>query len=106
MLLRTITRIKHKKSIDFLTWFKGIVRANKEDAYIVGEAWTGQDTINLYYRGIDSLFNFSSASSGGYIIDNITSETGSSFAFRLADTHQKVLAINEDGLVANFLNQS
>lgn len=92
-----------QKSIDFLTWFKGIVRANKEDAYIVGEAWTGQDTINLYYRGIDSLFNFPSASSGGYIIDNITSETGSSFAFRLADTHQKVLAINEDGLVANFL---
>lgn len=92
-----------QKSIDFLSWFKGIVRAKKASAYVIGEAWTDQETINLYYRGIDSLFNFAGSNSGGYIIDNITSQTGSSYAFRLADTYKKVFAINEDGLVANFL---
>ncbi len=93
-----------QKSIDFLSWFKGIVEAKKPDAYIVGEAWTDQNTINLYYNGIDSLFNFPGANSGGYIIDNLTSRRGSSIAFQLANTYASVYEKNEDALVATFLS--
>ena len=91
------------KSIDFLEWLTDVVRVNDPDAYLVGEVWDDQATVNLYYRGIDSLFNFAGSGTGGYIIDSITSVTGSTFAFRLADSQEKVLAINEDGLMANFL---
>lgn len=92
-----------QKSIDFLGWLNDVVRANDADSYLVGEVWDDQALVNPYYRGIDSFFNFAGAGTGGYFIDNITSVTGSTFAFRLADSQEKVLAINEDGLMANFL---
>lgn len=92
-----------QKSVDFLGWFRDIVKEEKPDAYIVGEAWKDEDTVTLYYRGLDSLFNFSGGNVGGYIIDNITSRTGSTFAFKLADTVQKAQNLNDDARVATFL---
>jgi glycosidase len=92
-----------QKSIDFLSWLTNVVRANDSDAYLVGEVWDDQPTVNLYYGGMDSLFNFAGAGTTGYIIDNITSVTGSTFAFRIADSQEKILTINENGLMANFL---
>ena len=91
------------KSIDFLEWLTDVVRTNDPEAYLVGEVWDDQATVNMYYRGLDSLFNFAGAQSGGYFIDNITSVAGSTFALRLADSQEKVMAINENGLMANFL---
>ena len=91
------------KSVSFAGWFEGVVRANNPNAYIVGEAWRDQGTINTFYAGIDSLFNFPGANSGGYIIDNITSKVGSTLAFQLAKTYREAQAINEDALVATFL---
>lgn len=90
-------------SIDFLAWFKDVVKQENEDAFIVGEAWREENTVGLYYRGIDSLFNFQAANTGGYIIDNITSRTGSNFAFLLANTNNKMQEINDDARVATFL---
>lgn len=93
----------HQDSIDFLEWFDTTVKSYKEDAYIVGEAWKDEDTITMYYRGIDSLFNFKGANSGGYIIDNITYRTGNPFAFQLAQTYEKAYSKNPNAKVATFL---
>lgn len=92
-----------QKSVAFLQWFEGIVRAKNPNAYIVGEAWKDQGTINSYYEGIDSLFNFPGAGSGGYIIDNITSKIGSTLAFQIAKTYREAKERNPEALVASFL---
>lgn len=55
-------------NIDVLTWFNGMVKDKKEDAYIVAEVWTDMDTYAQYYKsGIDSVFNFAFADSAGII---------------------------------------
>ena len=55
-------------NIEILTWFTDMVKSKKEDAYIVGEAWTDQTTYAQYYEsGMDSLFDFAFADKGGII---------------------------------------
>ena len=54
-----------KANIEFLSWFTGVVKERKEDAYLVGEAWLGiSDYAQYYESGIDSLFNFAFADKG------------------------------------------
>jgi len=96
-------RGNNSKTIQFLSWLKQTVEAIKPGAYIVGEAWEAETIITDFYQGIDSLFNFGGANSGGYIIDFITSNIGSSLAFKIASTYRNAYAINEDALVATFL---
>ena len=55
-------------NIDFLNWFQTSVKAQKEDAYLVGEAWLDISSYAQYYEsGIDSLFNFAFADKDGII---------------------------------------
>lgn len=55
-------------NVEILSWFNDMVKAEKEDAYIVAEVWTDMDTYAKYYEsGIDSIFNFAFASSDGII---------------------------------------
>ncbi|MCM1087250.1 MAG: alpha-amylase family glycosyl hydrolase [Muribaculaceae bacterium] len=55
-------------NIDFLSWFTQVVKAQKEDAYLVGEAWLDMNEYAKYYAsGIDSLFNFEFADKDGII---------------------------------------
>ena len=56
------------QSIAFLSWLKQTVEEQKSGCYLVGEAWTDQDTYASYYEsGIDSLFDFAFAGQEGYI---------------------------------------
>ncbi|MBQ9048131.1 MAG: hypothetical protein IJ120_09585 [Solobacterium sp.] len=53
---------------EFMRYFCDTCRAIKSDCYIVGEAWTDRNTIaSLYESGIDSLFDFPFADTGGVI---------------------------------------
>lgn len=55
-------------NVEILTWFNTMVKEMNPDAYLVGEAWTSRPEYAKYYAsGIDSLFDFSLAGSGGYI---------------------------------------
>lgn len=55
-------------NVEILTWFTDMVKEKKEDAYLVGEAWTDMSTYAQYYdSGMDSLFNFAFADSEGII---------------------------------------
>lgn len=45
--------------MEVLSWFRSMVKEKKEDAYIVAEVWTDQNTYAKYYEsGIDSCFDF------------------------------------------------
>ena len=55
-------------NIAFLNWFQEDVKAQKADAYLVGEAWLDINSYAQYYEsGIDSLFNFAFADKDGII---------------------------------------
>ncbi|MDR9824389.1 hypothetical protein RCJ22_02065, partial [Vibrio sp. FNV 38] len=52
----------------FLSWLNQTVEKQKSGCYLVGEAWTDQNTYASYYEsGIDSLFDFAFAGQEGYI---------------------------------------
>ncbi len=56
------------KNIEFMTWLNDTIKSQKEDAYIVGEAWTSIATYSKYYQsGIDSFFDFNFSGSEGAI---------------------------------------
>ncbi len=96
-------RGNNSKSIQFLSWFKETVEAINPNAYIVGEAWEAESVVTDFYGGLDSFFNFAGANSGGYVIDLITSNIGSSLGNRIASTYTRTYEMNEDALVASFL---
>lgn len=55
-------------NVEFLRWLVDTCRSIDPDCYLVGEAWTDRDAIaKLYTSGIDSLFDFPFADSGGVI---------------------------------------
>ncbi len=57
-----------QKNIEFLSWLTDTVKSQKEDAYLVGEAWVGMEDYAQYYEsGMDSLFDFAFADSEGII---------------------------------------
>lgn len=52
------------KNIATLKEFNDYVKSKKSDAYIVGENWSGADSIKSYYNsGVDSFFYFDASSS-------------------------------------------
>lgn len=57
-----------QKNVAFLQWFTDVVKSQKEDAYLVGEAWLNINEYAKYYEsGMDSLFNFAFAGAEGVI---------------------------------------
>ncbi len=55
-------------NIEVLGWFADMVKAKKQDAYIVGEAWMDYTSYGKYYAsGVDSFFDFSAADKDGVI---------------------------------------
>ncbi len=57
-----------EKSIAFVRWLTEATREADPDCYLVGEAWTDQDTYLKYYEsGINSMFNFAFAGQEGVI---------------------------------------
>lgn len=90
-----------QKNIDFLAWINREAKAIKSDAYIVGEAWVGDDyTIDRYYEsGCDSFFLFTGAQAGGTIASAVKMSSGKSIG-TLFESLQKTYG---DAILAPFL---
>ncbi len=93
------------ENIKFLSWLNSYIKSVKEDAYIVGEAWTGEQIIKQYYEsGIDSFFYFpgSTAYSSSFYL-NSTNLDGN-----MADTYYEGLSdlidVSNNGIPAPFLD--
>ena len=58
----------HAANVEILTWFNGMVKSIKPDAYLVAEIWDQAPVYAAYYAsGIDSIFNFAFAEKAGTI---------------------------------------
>lgn len=91
-------------NIEILTWFTRMVKEKKEDAYLVAEVWTDMNTYGEYYEsGIDSIFNFAFADSGGIIANVVKgSSPASLYSSSLADSEKLFSQYNPDYIDAPF----
>lgn len=94
------------RSVKALTWFVENVRAQKEDAYLVGEAWDIMDVYEQFYAsGIDSMFNFAFSQQDG-VIANAVKKTNavdaSVFGRKVEKLHDRFSAFNVNYIDAPF----
>ena len=69
-----------QKNVEVLQWFTDYVKSQKEDAYLVGEAWLNIDEYAKYYEsGMDSLFNFAFAGAEGVIAKALNSPSSEKY---------------------------
>ena len=95
----------HESNVQFLKWFNTEVKAYKEDAYLVGEAWTSDNIIEDMYRsGIDSFFNFGASQNNGSIVKNIRAQNGLKLSQSIETYQQRVSAHNDQAIDAPFLS--
>ena len=94
------------RSVEALTWFVDMVRSQKEDAYLVGEAWNVMDVYEQFYAsGIDSMFNFDYSQQSG-VIANAVKKTdavdASVFGRKVEKIEERFSAFNPDYIDAPF----
>nr|WP_297709119.1 alpha-amylase family glycosyl hydrolase [uncultured Butyrivibrio sp.] len=92
------------KNTEFLTWLNDTVKAQKADAYIVGEAWTSIATYSKYYAsGIDSFFDFNFSGSEGAIAGVARGKKSPlSFAQAISEAEKTFYENNADYIDAPF----
>lgn len=91
-------------NIEILTWFTGMVKEKKKDTYLVAEVWTDMNTYGEYYEsGIDSIFNFAFADSGGIIANVVKgSSPASLYSNSLEESATLFSGYNPDYIDAPF----
>ena len=91
-------------NIEILTWFTQMVKEKKQDAYLVAEVWTDMNTYGEYYEsGIDSIFNFAFADSGGIIANVVKgSSPASLYSNSLVESAKLFRGYNPDYIDAPF----
>ena len=93
------------KSIEFLSWMNTTAKAIKSDAYLVGEAWLGNNVaVREYYNsGADSFFCFPLATGTGSIancLKDIRTTPGRVFGDLLSELEKTY----DTGILAPFLS--
>ncbi|MGN1180803.1 MAG: alpha-amylase family glycosyl hydrolase [Suilimivivens sp.] len=89
---------------EILSWFTGMVKEKKEDAYLVAEVWTDLDTYSGYYDSkIDSVFNFEFADKDGIIAKTVRGEIpASAYSRKLQEIEEIFSSHNPDYIDAPF----
>ena len=89
-------------NIDFLAWLNTEAKAIKPSAYIVGEAWVGDDyTIDRYYEsGCDSFFLFTGSQAGGSIATAVKQSNGEAVGKLFVELQE---TYGSDAILAPFL---
>lgn len=91
------------KNVEVLSWFNSMVKEKKEDAYIVAEVWTDQNTYVKYYEsGIDSCFDFSFADSTGTIAAVLKNGSASSYGKALVSLQDNLFRYSDSYIDAPF----
>ncbi len=90
-------------SIAFLTWLTETVKSQKEDAYLVGEAWLNINAYAEFYEsGIDSLFDFHFAGAEGVIAKVMNGSPASRYGEAVASLEETFGQYNENYIDAPF----
>lgn len=91
------------QNIDFLSWLTATVKEQKEDAYLVGEAWLELNEYAPYYEsGIDSLFDFAFADKDGIISKVMNGSPASKYGEKAAAIEELFGAYQPDYIDAPF----
>lgn len=92
-----------QSNIEFLTWLTDMVKNQKEDAYLVGEAWLNISAYSQYYSsGIDSLFDFNFAGAEGVIAKVMNGASAEKYGTAVAELEQTFGQYNENYIDAPF----
>ena len=90
-------------NIDFLTWLTDTVKSQKEDAYLVGEAWVNISSYSQYYAsGMDSLFDFSFAGAEGVIAKVMNGSAAERYGTAVAELDETFGQYNKNYIDAPF----
>ena len=90
-------------NIEFLRWLTGTVKSQKEDAYLVGEAWANISSYSQYYEsGIDSLFDFSFAGAEGVIAKVMNGSSADKYGTAVAELEETFGQYSENYIDAPF----
>lgn len=90
-------------NIEFLTWLTDTVKSQKEDAYLVGEAWVNISSYSQYYAsGIDSLFDFNFAGAEGVIAKVMNGSSAERYGTAVASLEETFGQYNENYIDAPF----
>ncbi len=91
-------------NIEVLAWFSQMVKAQKEDAYLVAEVWSDMATYASYYdSGVDSMFNFAFADSTGIIAGVVNGNNpASGYGKAMAALQEQFAQHNPDFIDAPF----
>lgn len=92
-----------QENIEFLTWLTDVVKGQKEDAYLVGEAWVNISDYSKYYAsGMDSLFNFAFAGAEGVIAKVMNGTPAEKYGTTCASLQETFGQYNENYIDAPF----
>ena len=92
----------HTDGKEFMTWFYSMAKGYKDDVYMVGEDWTETgDIYDMYESGIDSLFNFKFAGSGGEFMMAASNMKG--YMSKIKKYDNNIKEHNPNAINANFL---
>lgn len=90
-------------NVAFLSWLTETVKSEKEDAYLVGEAWLDMNGYSQYYAsGIDSLFNFTFADAEGLICKTLKGSSTVRYGETVASLDEAFGQYNENYIDAPF----
>lgn len=92
-----------QENIEFLRWLTDVVKGQKEDAYLVGEAWLNINEYAKYYEsGMDSLFNFAFAGAEGIIAKVVNGSSADRYGSGVASLKDTFGQYNENYIDAPF----
>lgn len=92
-----------QSNIAFLSWLTDTVKTQKEDAYLVGEAWLDMADYAPYYEsGIDSVFDFAFADKDGIISKVLNGSSAAKYGAAVASLDEMFGAYNADYIDAPF----
>lgn len=92
-----------QSNIAFLSWLTDTVKSQKEDAYLVGEAWLPMEDYAQYYEsGIDSIFDFAFADKDGIISRVLNGASASKYGAAVGSLEETFGAYNEAYIDAPF----
>ncbi len=92
-----------QSNIAFLAWLTDMVKSQKADAYLVGEAWLDMaDYAQYYASGIDSVFDFAFADKDGIISKVLNGSPATKYGAAVASLDETFGAYNPDYIDAPF----
>lgn len=92
-----------QKSIEAASRLAESIKAKIDDAYVIGEVWSGSTEIAEYYKSeLDSYFYFPAAGTNGFLLSS--SATDGMFKLNYYDGQKAMIANAKDHIPAPFLD--